>query len=238
MKTFEIVHDLLTGDAYTVTFRPVKPNSAEYAQIVLTYEEEEDPVATFSASVAASSDDATEKPNGTVSRTGNTGVGSTSGNSHAGLRFTNVTVSNAAAIADAKLTLVVNTSSIDTPKLYIYGEATDSAAEFTLSSYNISGRSLTTAKVLWNVPSPGTGSGTVETPDIAAIIQEIVNRPGWTSGNNIAIIMVDDGGDIRFNSYDTGTAPKLDVTYTTASSANPKVGRIRITTKVGGVLIN
>ncbi len=237
MKTFEIVHDLLTGDAYTVTFRPVKPNSAEYAQIVLTYEEEEDPVATFSTSVAASSDDATENvSSGYVIRTANIEA---SAIYLAGLRFTNVTIPQGATITSATLDVVVNNSINDIPDIDIYCQAADNAAAFSTTPYDISSRALTTAKGQWIVASPGTGSGAKTSPDFSAPLQELVNRPGWASGNAAVFLMYNRGSsDFRFQSYDTGTAATLNVTYTTASSANPKVGRIRITTKVGGVLIN
>ena len=52
------------------------------------------------------------------------------------------------------------------------------------------------------------------TPDIAAIIQEIVNRPGWVSGNDIVII-VTGSSERTAESYNgvSAAAPLLHIDY-------------------------
>jgi hypothetical protein len=54
------------------------------------------------------------------------------------------------------------------------------------------------------------------TPDITLIIQEIVNRPGWTSGNALAIIVTGTGERVA-EAYDEdqAAAPLLHVAYNT-----------------------
>tara|TARA_Y100000356_G_C11198144_1_gene256111 strand:- start:80 stop:547 length:468 start_codon:yes stop_codon:yes gene_type:complete len=50
----------------------------------------------------------------------------------------------------------------------------------------------TTATVSWNIPSEGSqdsGKYYKTSPDIKTIIQEIVDRTGWSSGNAIGIIV-------------------------------------------------
>jgi hypothetical protein len=52
------------------------------------------------------------------------------------------------------------------------------------------------------------------TPNLAAVIQQIVNRPGWASGNALALIVTGSGHRVAdsFNGSSTG-APLLHVEY-------------------------
>jgi hypothetical protein len=89
------------------------------------------------------------------------------------------------------------------PSLTIQGEDSDNAATFTSSRENISSRTRTTAAVSWS-PVPWTTVGEAgpdqRTSDIAVVIQEIVNRSGWSSGNSLVIII-------------TGTGRRVAVSY-------------------------
>lgn len=173
-------------------------------------------MATFSTSVAASSDDAIENVStGNVNRTANIEA---SAIYLAGLRFTNVTIPQGATITSATLDVVVNNSTSDIPDIDTYCQAADNAAAFSTTPYDISSRALTTAKGQWIVASPGTGSGAKTSPDFSAPLQELVNRPGWASGNAAVFLMYNRGSsDFRFQSYDTGTAATLNVTYVPAA---------------------
>lgn len=166
--------------------------------------------------VSASNDDAIEnRSNGSVARTGNIEISSTY--NPAGVRFQNVTIPKNATIDSATLNVYVNSASVDEPNLYIYGQAADNAGEFINATNDISSRPKTTAKTTWYVASPGTGAGSKTSPDIKGVIQEIVNRAGWTSGNALVLIFVDiSGSNFRFRSWDTdaATAAKLTVNYT------------------------
>ncbi|MFC1462983.1 LamG-like jellyroll fold domain-containing protein, partial [Verrucomicrobiota bacterium] len=75
--------------------------------------------------------------------------------------------------------------------LAIRGEAHDSAPAFSAVSSNLSSRSTTRAAVPW-VPAVWKmreRSATQQTPDLAGIVQELVDRPGWTNGNAIAFLV-------------------------------------------------
>jgi len=57
-----------------------------------------------------------------------------------------------------------------------------------------------------------------ESPDIAEVIQEVIDRDGWSPGNSLAIFYStreQKGGYRQFSSYDRGDvyAPKLEITY-------------------------
>lgn len=239
VKELVIVHDLLTGDAFSVTFRPVNPNSAEYAQIVLTCEEEEDkenpPMATTTLQVAANSDDANEKSDGTVNLNSST-INATAIIS--GYRFTTVPIEPGSTVTAASLEFYL-TGGTYAPDARIRAHAHDNAATFTTSTSNISGRSQTTAYTDWT--DTDNGAGWYTTQDIAAVVQEIIDRGGWSKDNAIAFVLTRQGsGNMPIVDYNgnTSRAAKLNLTWTPPSTgANPKVGRIRITTKVGGILI-
>ena len=86
---------------------------------------------------------------------------------------------------------------------------------------NISCRARTSAVVSW-APQPWTTRGEAgsdqQTPDIAVVIQEIVNRPNWSSGNSLTIIITGTGKRV-VGSYngDQAGAPLLHVEYTSGS---------------------
>lgn len=174
-------------------------------------------MATYSASITASTDDA-DQASGTVDLTGTT-INVNGTGQYGGLRFTGVTIPQGATIDSATLDVEITSTTHDDPDLTIYAEATDDAATFTSSSNNISGRTSTTATVTWTATSIGAGVKT--SPSIAGIIQEIVNRPGWVSGNDIAILMNGRSGAsffrIRTINAGSGSPAKLDITYTTSS---------------------
>ncbi len=68
--------------------------------------------------------------------------------------------------------------------LAITGEDADSATVYGGADFNISGRSYTTAIVPWSsVPAFTAINETHLTPDLASVVQEVVNRSGWCGGN-------------------------------------------------------
>ena len=83
-------------------------------------------------------------------------------------------------------------ASSDTTSLTIQGQAIDNAPTFTSASGNISNRTKTTASVPWS-PAVWTTVGEAgpnqQTPNISAVVQEIVNRAGWFIGNSLAVII-------------------------------------------------
>ena len=133
----------------------------------------------------------------------------------AGMRFTNVHIPKGAVITSAYLTLVAYSSRTASGSVKIKGEASDNAATFTTAS-DFYARSRTSQYVNWSLPSTSAGTS-YDTPDISNIIQEIVNRPGWSPGNALVIFIERDVlGDYReWYSYDgsAGNAPRLTVTF-------------------------
>lgn len=119
----------------------------------------------------------------------------------AGLRFQNITVSQGMTIDAAYLTLTsIGNKSAATVNARITGEDVDDAAAWSnIADYQarrgtvVGGANdnfITDAQVDWNaIATWSTGESGPDTtsPDIKAIIQEIVDRVGWASGQDMAL---------------------------------------------------
>ncbi|MFC2027670.1 S8 family serine peptidase, partial [Chloroflexota bacterium] len=141
-----------------------------------------------------------------------------------GIRFAGIGIPNGATITTAYVQFQVDEASTGATSLTIEGEATDSAGTFTASSGNISSRVRTSANVGWSPvdwTTVGAAGPDQQTTDISAIIQEIVNRSGWDSGNSLAIIISGSGVRVA-ESYEGNPAgaPLLHVEYSTGPAAN------------------
>ncbi len=113
-----------------------------------------------------------------------------------GMRFTNVTVPNGATISSAYTQFQVDETNSGATSVNIQAQDIDDAPTFSTSSNNISSRSRTSASVAWAPAawsSVGEAGPDQRTPNIKAVIQEIVNRPGWASGNDMVIIITGSG---------------------------------------------
>jgi hypothetical protein len=147
-----------------------------------------------------------------------------------GIRFRNVTIPVGATILNAWIDVVAtNDDSGGVLHLKIYGDLDTTPAIF--STYaNFVGRTKTTAVYNRGITESWTAAATYELlpdkPDAAAIVQEIIDAPGWASGNDMAFLVYDNGSNDyrRFASWDHAalTEPTLYVVWYT-SDAN--VGR-------------
>ena len=75
------------------------------------------------------------------------------------------------------------------------GEATDNSLPFTGTVESLGTRSTTDAFVD-DVPGPWKHMAYNASPDLRAIIQEIVDRPNWRSGNSLTVFVADNGSDL------------------------------------------
>jgi hypothetical protein len=175
---------------------------------------------TFAVSrqIAAAGDDVNEE--GTTYSVGFSPmwIGNGGSASYAGFRFTNITIPKGAIITGARLEFYSTQSQWINVSVQISGDAADNSAPFTPSS-RPSQRPLTTVIVphvsgeQWNIRSWYTFT------DIAPIIQELVNRPGWQSGNSLSLVLKGTGGlwGRKFiGSFEGGpvNAVQLVITYT------------------------
>lgn len=109
-----------------------------------------------------------------------------------GLRFTGITIPQGATIDSAYIEVYAHEDEEDEAIVTIKAEATDNASTFDLDNL-ITDRTMGEASVTWNVTEKWTMWKKYRTADISAVVQEVVNRDGWKSGNAMAIILM--GGD-------------------------------------------
>lgn len=142
-----------------------------------------------------------------------------------GMRFRNVNIPQAATIQNAYIQFKVDEVSTGSSDMTIYGQAADNPPHFSLSDYNITSRTRTTASVGWSSPTwtvVGKAGTNQRTPDLSPVIQEIIDRPGWAMGQAVAII-VDGSGRRAAESYDgeSSGAPLLHVEWSTNPGSSP-----------------
>lgn len=128
-----------------------------------------------------------------------------------GVRFTNVQVPQSAYVTSAYLVFTADEADTGQTSLIVRGEATDDSATF---SDAISSRPVTEASVAWS-PAPWTSVGAEQqTPELAAIVSEIVNRPGWAAGNALSFIITGLGERTAASfDGDADAAPLLRIEY-------------------------
>ncbi|HXV59211.1 MAG TPA: Ig-like domain-containing protein [Vicinamibacteria bacterium] len=181
---------------------------------------------TVEVRVGSSSDDAEEKPTGSVSLASSDLELVEEGSIQTvGIRFGGVDVPRDAAIANAFIQFQVDETGDGPTFLVIEGESVDHAFPFATSNGDVSTRPRTAASVVW-VPPPWTTVGESgseqRTPDLSPVIQEIVSRPGWSSGNALSIVLIGVGRRTA-EAYDgvQNAAPLLHIEYRDAINNAP-----------------
>ena len=193
--------------------------------------------------VAASADDGEESEAGQMNLTSSDlELVFSGGNQTVGMRFSNVEIPRGASITNATIQFQVDEPTTVPTSLSIQGEAADDAVAFTTQVGNISSRSRTTSSVAW-LPAPwpdvGEAGPDQRTPNIASVIQEVIDRPGWSSGNALVTIITGTGERTAesFNG-DAAGAPILHVDYVAGVNEAPTATDVAIngTPEVGQTL--
>jgi len=184
---------------------------------------------TIEKSIASSSDDA-EEPQGGRMEAGNSLISTDlelvfdhegiRSNQVVGLRFVNLPLPRLATIREAWIQFTADETTNQPGSLLIRGEARDNPATFINVTTNISGRPKSTNAVEWAPPAwslLGESGAAQRTPDLSAILQEQVDRPGWSSGNAMVFIISGTGRRVA-DSFDKvgGSPARLHVSWGTA----------------------
>ncbi len=106
-----------------------------------------------------------------------------------GMRFTGLAIPQGATIDSAYIEFEIDETDSGTTNLVISGEEIDDAGTFAAGANDISNRTATTASVNWSPGPWNTVNELHQTTDISTIIKEIIDRPGWVSGNDLVIII-------------------------------------------------
>jgi hypothetical protein len=175
--------------------------------------------ATTESRILASADDAEEQATGKIKLTSSTlDLVHDVDDQVVGLRFTRIDVPRGATIVSAWVQFRVQTVQTEPTSLVVQGQAADTAPAFTSAVRSVSSRPRTTAAVAWGpiVPWLATKQAGPDqrTPNLAAVLEEIVDRPGWVRGNAAALIITGHGHrGARSFDLDPAGAPLLHVEY-------------------------
>jgi len=139
-----------------------------------------------------------------------------------GLRFNGISIPQGAVIENATIQFTSDETDVSTVQLTISGEDVDNSPAFDLTAFDVSTRTRTTADVSWSPPAWSTvGAAGVDqrTPDLSSIVQEIVSRPGFSSGNSLAFFFAGTG-ERTAEAYDgsPNQAAELCITYSTCGT--------------------
>jgi len=201
-------------------------NSATSAGVQVTVDNPS--TLTLSVPLRVGSDDADEVQNGAVANTkGDVELGSDLGvPTTIGLRFSNVAIQKGATIVNASVQFTTDEVSKNASSLVFRAQAADNALAFTTAAFGISSRPRTTASATWAAPEWlvfGEAGPRQRTVNLSAVVQEVVNRAGWASGNALALIVTGTGRRTA-ESFEGGSPAVLHLEYTlTADSQAPSV---------------
>lgn len=142
-------------------------------------------------------------------------------------RFTGITIPKDATIISAYIQYRASASTglaNFLSSLYM-NKVANAVSPTTYAEYNA--LALSTAVVNWDKPVAWKAGTWYNSPDITALIQEIVNQPSWVSGNAMTVLHKNrktsgSEADIVYDLYAQGSAyaPKLVITYSIDNNRN------------------
>jgi hypothetical protein len=150
----------------------------------------------------------------------------------AGLKFINLNIPKNATINQAFIQFTCDEVTSTAIIVKMQGQAEDNPSDFSATTSDISSRARTTEIVLWDIEPwyvAGRAGEIERTPNIASLIQEIVNRPTYLATDGIVIIIESNGGYGTSRrvaeSYDgvPASAPELTVSYIESTGVNVDV---------------
>lgn len=193
---------------------------------------------TIEVAISNGSDDVEEGENGSVySNSSDLELVYDSYNSQGyqviGLRFTSVGIPKNATINNAHLQFTADESNSTNASLEISLHDSGNSPAFS-SSNNVSGRVVFSNKITWNPQSwsSNQSTGAQRSPNLKNMVQSLVNRNDWVSGNNASFVIKGIGNSLTntsakrvADSYEGGAnkAPKLIIEYTTTTARSSEI---------------
>ena len=144
---------------------------------------------------------------------------------------------NAANILSAEIIFTSRGTSTDTAEFTIKGIDEDEVTQFSSTPDDITDRTTTTTSVAWSADVWNVAAAEFPTDDIKDIVQEIVDRPGWVSGNSIGFIIETTTGTriAETADGDASKSPQLSVVYQSTVDVPIKTNRERLIELVNGL---
>jgi hypothetical protein len=136
------------------------------------------------------------------------------------MRFAGVKLPAGSKVLRAYVEFAVDETADTTTTLSFSAQAHDNPPSFQAVDSDLSARARTAAQVSWlSVPPWPTVGWRWRSPDLAPIVQEIVDRPGWQPGQSI-VLLVEGNGWRTAESFDgdPSSAPLLHVEIALRSS--------------------
>lgn len=170
--------------------------------------------------IGASSDDAEETRNSWWFFNGFLSTNSTTldfdSTHYVGLRFTGVNLQAGDTIESAYIEFTTAANDNTNTSMLIRGQKSLSPGTFS-GNWDISTRlssSATSNSVNWNPVPNWSGNRTFQTPDISAIVTEIISQANWNSSSKAMVFLIDANGQRRAQTYDNGSGiPILHIQY-------------------------
>ncbi|MEM7392107.1 MAG: hypothetical protein AAF492_07125 [Verrucomicrobiota bacterium] len=156
-----------------------------------------------------------------------------------GLRFNPAPIPGGVAITNAYIQFRVDEVSGGIVTLTFRGEAQDDSAAFRDVPFNISARPTTAASVDWDPPNWDNAfeiGPAQRTPDLSAIIQEIVDRPGWAAGQALSVFVRGNSDFPRVATAFDGSPPLLRVAWYDLAIDNVRAEVAGATAELHGLL--
>jgi len=116
------------------------------------------------------------------------------GSQTVGIRFAGIDIPQGVQVTNAYIEFEADETGTEPAILSITAEESDDAQAFSSAAYDISDRLKMSSSVEWNNIEPwDIVNAKHQTPDISLVVQDIINRGGWVSGNAIAFIITGTG---------------------------------------------
>jgi len=176
--------------------------------------------------VEADADDAWDEGTNLTPAANSQYIGDSSGTDYDSLaRFQLPNVAQGASISSAYLKTCCDGATSGTACAWEVWASDEDDASFPANHAAYAALTPTTAVVTWDGAGAWVKDTWYDSPDIATIIQEIVNREGWAANQHILLVVSDDGSDADAyrrgyaHNQDNDKAMKLEVNYTNVGGA-------------------
>ncbi len=135
-------------------------------------------------------------------------------NKYVGVRFKGIDIPNSATITSAYLELTADSDGSDPLTVTIKSQQTDDASRFRHDNNDnvTSDRTWSSSPVNWAISNWNEDS-VYQSPDVASLVQEVVNRSGWASGNDMAFQL----------GYSSGAGARGAVSYNQSAINSPRL---------------
>ncbi len=193
---------------------------------------------TMEVAIANGSDDVEERENGTIYANSSDlemvyDSYEDNGYQKVGLRFRGVNLPKNATITSAYLQFNADESNSSSAELEISLHDSSNSPAFS-NSNNVSDRATFSSKVIWNPSSWSSGqNGSAQrSPNLKTMVQSLVNKSSWTSGNSASFLIKGRGNSLTStsakrvaDSYEGGSAKaaRLIVNYTSGNNTPPDI---------------